>query len=104
MLLRHDLILSENQIEYPTAAYMDTWLAAVVQHVGVRAPRVFKRVGQDRQALEGSLGRDRLRQTHDRAGQPGGGEALGAEGVAEDVAEQHHEGSAGGRDSESYGF
>src|SRR5947207_279400 len=65
---------------------------AVGQYIGVNAPRVLQRVGQDRHSAEGAF-------LVDGGGEPGGGAAVvgedggvdgrrGAEGVAEEVAEE----------------
>src|SRR5262249_3823612 len=63
-------------------------LPAVLQEVGVRAAGVFERVGQDRQVVEGSLSVDRMSDGNNRGDLPGGVNADGPEGVAEDVAKE----------------
>jgi hypothetical protein len=68
---------------------MDTRLATMIQDVAVGAAGVFKGIGEDRQAVEGSFLVDRLGQLGEGLGKPGGVEPHGSEREgAEDVMEE----------------
>ena len=80
--------LPQHQIDHPAAANVRPRPAAVVEDVGVVAPGVLQRVGQDRHRGEVAglvhlPARARRRWTVRQLGVEGDG----AEGVAEDVAE-----------------
>src|SRR5262249_35289722 len=66
------LLLSQNQINDPAPANVLPNLAAVIQHLGVIAARIFQRIRQNWQPIEASLVVDRLGQTGDCGGLPGG--------------------------------
>src|SRR5262249_7365436 len=63
--------LAQQQVHNPTAPDMWPRPAAVTEDVGVGATGLFQGVGQDRQAVEGSLVVDRLGQPGNRAVIPG---------------------------------
>src|SRR5262249_21263206 len=82
------LFLPQHQIDHPAPANMLARLSAVVQDVGIVAAGIFEGVGEDGQAVEGSVVVDRLGQGDDVRCSAGGVESDRAEGVAEDVSDK----------------
>src|SRR3954453_19497516 len=82
----------EQSIDDPAAAGVRPRLSAVAQHLGMSATGSFQAVGQGREAVEGAIIVDSLSEPHDGRRQPGWIERDGAEGIADDVAEQRGQG------------
>ena len=72
------LLPTRQQIDDPAAPHMRPALVAVGEDVGVVAPGILQRIGQDRQAVEGTVGVDAPGELDDRGGEPGGVEDGGA--------------------------
>src|SRR5262249_30185515 len=83
-------LLAQHQVRHPAPADMLTLLPAMVQNVAVVAAGVFESISEDREAVECALVVDRLDELLGCGREPGGIECDGAEGVAEDAAEQGH--------------
>jgi len=62
---------AEEKVHHPATPDVWPWLPAVAEDVGIRAPGVFKGVGQDGQAVEGSLIVDGLGELWESAVVPG---------------------------------
>ena len=67
---------------------MFPWLAAVIEDVGVGATGVFEGVGEDRHAVEGTVGVNRGGEGNDGVGEPGGIGSHWAEGAADDFSQE----------------
>src|SRR5262249_48630425 len=87
LLFDHGLLLCQHQVHRPAASDVFARVTAVIEHVGTGAARVFEGIGENRQAVEGALIVDALREGDDVPGPPGGIDPDGTESVAEDVTE-----------------
>src|SRR5881227_2549094 len=83
------LLLADHQVYHPAPAAVRAGTAAVVEDVGVVAPRVLERVGQDRHRAEVPGCVHLLRQGESRRGSQVRREDDRPERVADDVAEDH---------------
>src|SRR5262245_42761920 len=79
---------SEDEIHHPAAADVRTTAAAVVEDVGVVAPRVLQCIRQDRHPVKGFLLIDAFGERDDAGGEPRRVNSAGAEGVAEDTSDE----------------
>ena len=77
-------------VDNPASPDVWTRSSAVVENIGVFAPGILESVGEDRKAVEGSIGVDAFGEGKDGRGEPGWVEGDGAEGVAEDVPNERH--------------
>ncbi len=82
------LHLPQHQIDGPTPADVLPRFPAVEQEIGVRAAGFFERIREDRQTVEGAFPIDGGSEGHGGRREPGGIGDDGAEGVAEDVADE----------------
>jgi hypothetical protein len=64
------------------------WLAAVIQNILVVATGILEGIGKDRHTFKGFLSEDATGKGKDAGRKPRGDDSDGAEGVAEDAAEQ----------------
>src|SRR5262249_31770930 len=93
----HDLPLAQQQVHDPAAPDVWAGATAMIEDVCVGTAGGFQGVGQDGQVVEGPVVVAGLGEPGDGAvppGEPGSGDGGGAEGVAEDTAEQPVRGSA----------
>ena len=75
------------QVDDPAAANVLAGLPAMIQNVGVGAAGVFEGVGEDGEAVEGTVGVDGFGELRDGGGEPRAIEVDGAEGVADNFSQ-----------------
>jgi hypothetical protein len=81
----------QKQIDDPATSHMGSRLAAVVEDVRIAAAGIFKGIGENGQALEGSFVVHASSQLHDHSGvarQPGWINGDRTEGVANNITQQ----------------